>query len=42
MQKFALEEPNQTVEIQTADLQVAKNAFGSEVANVYQVRINSY
>ena len=25
MQKFALEEPNQTVEIQTAELQVAKN-----------------
>ncbi len=25
MQKFALEEPNQTVEIQTTDLQVAKN-----------------
>ena len=25
MQKFALEEPNQTVEIQTTELQVAKN-----------------
>ena len=41
MQKFALEEPNQTVEIQTADLQVAKNAFGSEVVKVLQERINS-
>jgi|14_taG_2_1085336.scaffolds.fasta_scaffold00013_61 uncharacterized protein HemY len=44
MQKFALEEPNQTVEIQTTELQVAKNDLhqnGSEVANVFQVRINS-
>ena len=41
MQKFALENLKQNVEIQSTELQVTKNAFGSEVVKVLLERINS-